>query len=118
MSIIQFKEHMLTTHTEQEFINSTTFEDKRYVGFKSTDNQIISVIIIDENYALKNNINYLEIHKNLNEFNFYIQKCKEDSFISIEDNLELIQKHFEQLKIKNSISKADTDKAKKSYKHL
>lgn len=105
-------------YTEDEFINLQTFDEKRYIGIHSENNQIKSVVIIDQKYINKHNLNYLDLHQEFKSFNFYIQKQKNDFPISVEDNLELIQKHFDQLKFKHNIPLLDTNKAKKSYKHL
>lgn len=105
-------------YTEEEFINLETFDEKRYVGIHSENNQIQSIVIIEQQYIKKHNLNYLELHNQCKFFNFYIQKQKNDFPISVEDNLELIQKHFDQLKFKQNTPLLDTNKAKKSYKHL
>lgn len=118
MKNIEIKGKKFKTYTEEEFINLQTFDEKRYIGINSENNQIQSIIIIDEKYINKHNLNYLELHNEFKSFNFYIQKSTKDCSISTEDNLELIQKHFDQLKFKHNIPLLDTNKAKKSYKHL
>ncbi len=118
MKNIEFNGKKFKIYTEEQFVNLETCDDKRYIGIESENNIIKGIIVIDQNYINKNNINYLDLHQKLKSFSFYVQKSNQDCNITIEDNLELIQKHFEQCKLKKNIPLLDSNKSKKSYKHL
>jgi hypothetical protein len=99
---------------ESQFINTKAIEN-RYVGFLE-DGKIIH---IEETELKEIGKNYKELISEFPEIKFYNQRIGENLEIATEDNLQLIEKHEESLKVRSTIKNKNTAKTTKSIKkHL
>ncbi len=99
---------------ESKFINSTALEN-RYVGFLK-DGKIIH---IEETELKEIGKNYKELVSEFPEIKFYRQRIGENIEISTEENLKLIEKHEESLKLQSTIKNKNSARTTKSIKkHL